>query len=147
MFRYIPALLILLVSCQGRPQENAVGILWNEQPGKASSSMMVVSGLKGRNLRLELKNDLNNLGFVIEKSNESQLITEPRPVEDHVMRLIIQINEEAIVMTGEKSIEPNQIDNYDWKTIQRGEGNYASPEWELMKVLATSIDHVEILYN
>jgi hypothetical protein len=150
MKKLIATSLIFLYGCNLSSNSGAIAFLWNEEPSASSTKIMVVSDLDENQLRSTAIENLDNLGFIVEELNEDEIITEPKDMGDNLMRMSLEINNNVIIISGDQGTM-NRNEEIDWKAISRGEERdqdaYASPEWELMNVLASSISNNSILYN
>lgn len=150
MRKLIVLAVVLLSSCNLSSNRAAVAFLWNEEPTASSTEIMVVSDIEEAELRSAAIQSLNNIGFVVEEVNEDEIITEPKGFKANLMRMLIQVNNNVLIISGEQGSQTKN-NKIEWKQIERGEENaqdaYASPEWELMNVLASSVSHKTILYN
>lgn len=142
--------LTFLYGCNLSSNSAAVAFLWNEEPSATSNKIMVISDLDENVLRSSAIENLDNLGFVVEELNDDEIITEPKDMHENFMRILLEVDNNVIIISGEQG-EVSSDNKISWKPIVRGEENdqdaYASPEWELMNVLASSISSKSILYN
>lgn len=140
-------LLLVLVgffSCNTAENTSAVSFLWNEEPEPSSTKIMVISDLEGENFRNEVVGTLEALGFVIEDSDENRIVTEPMEAPDNLMMLSLELSNNTVIISGSQGTGED-VD--DWQTVKKGTTDPASFEWELMEVLANSIEHTSIRYN
>lgn len=147
---YIFLLLIIVgfIGCNPSTTSSAIPFLWSEEPEPSSSQIMVISTIAGEELRNALEIHLNSLGFVIELSSEDHIVTEPSILEDNLIRLNLAIDNNVVIISGDKGFPAEEGEDIDWDSIKRGDiEGYGSPEWELMKVLANAISSTSILYN
>ena len=140
--------MIFLFGCNFTTNNAAVAFLWNEEPEPASSRIMVITEYGDEELRANAVKNLEDLGFVVEFINEDKIVTEPLEMNGKVMRISLELNNNVIVISGDEGAIAAE-DDINWQPVSRGEDAdpYASPEWELMNVLASSFENTSIRYN
>ena len=143
---FICSAIVIINACSTSPGSTAIGFLWNDQPEPTSTRLMVVSDLTGEELRSETIRKMEALGFIVEDFNETLIVSEPKDVEGNQMMISVELDDNAIILSAE--VGPiDATDDEGWKPVVRGPGDQGSFEWNLLEVLANSIDHISIRYN
>ncbi|MGK7390344.1 MAG: hypothetical protein ACNS60_08330 [Candidatus Cyclobacteriaceae bacterium M2_1C_046] len=136
------------ISCNPSTTGSVIPFLWDEEPEPSSSQIMVISTMEGEELRNALDIHLKSLGFVVESSSEEEIVTEPSRLEDNLVRLNLVIDNNVVIISGAQGKPAEDVDDVDWEPVKRGDvEGYGSAEWELMKVLASTINSTSVLYN